>query len=198
MTINKDFFTKIFINHFSNVTPFEENDKILISELLKYKYFKKNEFFLKDGDSGNFIGFVAKGAARSFYIDSSGNDISFYFTLEGNWIGSFESFFSSVPSEINIEFLEDSDVLILDNQEYQKLVSDNKNIEKYFRVYFRDLFIHYANIVKLDLHAQSKDKYINFINIYPEENKKIPQKHIASFLGMTPEFLSKIKKDLDK
>jgi CRP-like cAMP-binding protein len=192
----KDTYLKILIKHFSKFIPIDEKDKEMFSSLFKHKFFEKKQYFLTEGDTEEYLGFLLKGTTRSYFIDDNGNEYNFCFSLEGEWIGDFESFFYKIPSWLNIEFLEDSDILMFDNAAFNKLTTENRKYEKYFRILFQDTFINYAKRIKLGLHAPAKEKYINFRKMNPKIDARIPQKHIASYLGMTAEFLSKIKKEL--
>jgi CRP/FNR family transcriptional regulator, cyclic AMP receptor protein len=194
----KGFHLKVFLKHFWELVPGvkEDDDEKVASSVFTFKFFKKRQFFQKKGDIPEYIGFITKGAARSYYLGDDGKEYTTCFPIEGNWIGEPESYFHKTPAELNIEFLDDTDILMLNKSTFDKVNSENDRFEKYFRMYFQGAAMHYANRIKLDLHAPAKDKYLNFKIRNPEIIKLVPQKLIASYLGMTAEFLSKIKKEL--
>jgi CRP-like cAMP-binding protein len=186
--------TELFFNHISNYSKLGRDDKKIISSVLKFKSFKKWTYYLQDGEICKFIAFILKGSAHSFYISDVGTEHTYNFGADGYWIADLRSFIETSPSNTNIQFLEDSDVLLLDLENWKKLQKINLKFEKYWKKYFQYEFLNLLDRLKLDLHETANEKYRRFKEKYPLLNSRIPQKFIASYLGMSPEFLSKIKK----
>ncbi|PIF45721.1 CRP-like cAMP-binding protein [Chryseobacterium sp. 52] len=156
--------------------------------------FKKKEVVLKEGDYCLFEGFVISGCFKVYYLNETGSEQTLYFAVEGWWITDIDSLINNVPSILNIEALEDSEVLMITKKDKEKLYEDMPQIEKLFRMMNQQSSVALQRRI-LSLTGKTADKrYLEFLEKYPGLEQRLTQQQVASYLGITHEFLSKIRK----
>jgi CRP-like cAMP-binding protein len=160
------------------------------------KKLKKRQYFLQQEDVARYLGFVNSGALRLFTIDERGNDISVQFALEGWWITDNYSFFNSLPTQYNIEALEDCEVLVISKQDYDELLAGFPVFETYHRILLQNYYVTSQRRIIGFLSQSAEEKYLTLAKTYPGFLQRIPQHMIASYLGVTPETLSRVRKQL--
>ncbi len=164
--------------------------------LLRFKNVKKKAFLLKEGQfcSDNF--FVIKGCLRGFMTDKNGFEHNLSFAPSDWWSGDFYAYLSGKPAFLNIQAVEDSCVIVLSRQHQDTLYEKVPKFERYFRIIVeRSLVAHQQRIIN-DLSLSAEERYEIFCQKYPMLVHTLPQKHIASYLGVTPEFFSKMRSAL--
>jgi len=175
-----------------------EDDKHLLMEHFKPKKLRKRQYFLQEGDVCKYIGFIVKGSARTFTVDEKGHEHILKLSLENWWLADFESFYLLTPSRFNIEALEDLEVL----------QSTNAQIEEYLK--HIPAFLAMANVISQNytianqkrmqaaMSYTAEERYEDLISNYPNFLQRFPQNMIASYLGLSPETLSRLKKNFFK
>ncbi len=160
----------------------------------KPKVVQKKEFLLTQGNICKFEGFVLEGCFRIFTIDKKGNENTLYFAIKDWWLMDIDSFMNQTPSNLNIQALEDSKILLINRKDKLTLYDSIPIAEKLFRIMSQKAIVAWQRRL-INTHCQTaKERYHNFINTYPQIVFKLTDKQIASYLGITHEFLSKIKK----
>jgi len=159
---------------------------------------KKKDLFLKEGVVCKDSAFVIDGAMKSFTVDREGKEHILNFATTGWWISDLYSYFSQKPGILNIEAIADSEVLVLSWKNQRLLYTKVPKFERYFRILVENSLV--ANQQRLidNLSSTAEDRYLHFIKKYPTIPSCVPQHNIASYLGITPEFLSKIRARLAK
>jgi CRP-like cAMP-binding protein len=159
---------------------------------------KKKDLFLKEGVVCKDSAFVIDGAMKSFTVDREGKEHILNFATAGWWISDLYSYFSQKPGILNIEAIADSEVLMLSWKNQRLLYTKVPKFERYFRILVENSLV--ANQQRLidNLSSTAEDRYLHFIKKYPTIPSCVPQHNIASYLGITPEFLSKIRARLAK
>jgi len=158
------------------------------------KSFKKKETVLKEGDYCLFEGFVLSGCFKIYYLNEDGFEQTLYFAVKGWWITDLDSLINGVPSTLNIETLMDSEVLMISKKDKEKLYETMPQIEKLFRIMNQQSTVALQRRI-LSLTGKTADKrYLEFLEKYPGLEQKLTQQQVASYLGITHEFLSKIRK----
>lgn len=155
---------------------------------------KKREFLLSQGDICKIEGFVLEGCFRIFTIDKKGNENTLYFAAKDWWLMDIDSFMNQTPSNLNIQALEDSEVLLIGRTDKIKLYETLPIVEKLFRVMSQKALVAWQRRLIRNHSQTAKERYFYFANTYPNIASKLTDKQIASYLGITHEFLSKIKK----
>lgn len=155
---------------------------------------QKKEFLLTQGSICKFEGFVTEGCFRVFTIDKKGNENTLYFAAKDWWVMDIDSFMNQKPSDLNIQALEDSKVLLINREDKSALYNSIPIAEKLFRIMSQKAIVAWQRRL-ISNHCQTaKERYHYFANTYPHIVSKLTDKQIASYLGITHEFLSKIKK----
>ncbi|ALM47892.1 hypothetical protein AMR72_02675 [Flavobacterium psychrophilum] len=162
--------------------------------LLEYKSLNNKEILLQAGTVCRTINFVVNGCIRMYTTDEGGKEHNVLFAPENWWCTDLFSFHTNSPSTHSIEALEETKVAQLTHQNLEKLCLDVPKFERFFRVLFQNGFIMYQNRINSELSLPADQKYKSFKKLYPGLNQRIAQKHIASYLGITPVFLSMLRK----
>lgn len=153
----------------------------------------KRQFLLQEGDVCRQLTFVEKGALYSYSVDSKGNQHVLRFAFEGWWIADLQSFFTDNPSTLNIEVLEDSELLVLDRKNHEKLLEEIPAYERYHRVIVENAYVALQQRVENALGLTAEEKYARLIKENPEFMNRVPLNLVASYLGMSPETLSRVR-----
>ncbi len=172
------------------LTPQEEKE---LCSLLSIRQLKKKDFLLREGEVCLYECFINKGCLRTFYTDQTGMEHTFYLGVEGWWISDMDSRISGTPASCNIVALEDTEVVQISQIDLEKILRRVPALEHFFRVmYENSIASHQARFVQL-LHLNGEERYRRFRAKYPEFDKRVPQKYIATLLGLTPEFFSTVR-----
>ena len=178
----------------ANNINLSEADLEGICNYFKPKDLKKGEFLLRQGKICRFEGFVLEGCFRIYIIDEKGNENTLYFAVKNWWLMDIDSFMNRIPSGLNIQALEDSKVLLISRQEKMALYNSLPIVEKLFRIMSQKALVAWQRRLIRNHSFTAKERYFHFIDTYPDISLKLTAKHIASYLGISHEFLSKIKK----
>ena len=168
----------------------------IISKFFISKKLRKKQFLLNEGEVCMHIGFVNSGCLREYTIDNKGNEHIIQFAIEDWWVSDLNSFLSGLPSKYNIDALEDSEVLLLEKNVRDKLLDACPKMERFFRLLLEANHIASQRRVNDALSTSAEDRYLKFIQTYPKLFETVPQNQIASYLGITPQSLSRIRKEL--
>ncbi len=181
------------ISRFIELTP--EEARYFIS-LLKHKKIRKRQYLVQEGDIARYEYFVNKGCLRTFHTDDKGMEHNVQFSIEDWWTGDMYSFLTQTPGKYNIIAIEDSDLLCIDSEALELLYTKVPKFERFFRHLLQNAFIALQERILSGMSESAEERYLNFRNKYSAMDKRIPQNQIASFLGITPESLSRIRKQL--
>lgn len=165
-----------------------------VREMLIVKKIKKNDFLLKEGAYCNYLGFVKEGALRTFYVDENGNEASFLLQIDNDFFGDYESMILEEPSRLNIQALEDTEVWIWTNDRMEALFRSDMYWMKYARVIALKVFLDAKRRLEYLFYLTPEQRYTDLLRERPDIFQKIPQKYIASYLGVSPQSLSRIRK----
>ena len=168
----------------------------VVSKFFIPKKLRKKQFLLHEGEVCKNIGFVNSGCLREYTIDNKGSEHIIQFAIEDWWISDPNSFLSGLPSTYNIDALEDSKVLLLEKSAREKLLDSCPNMERFFRILIETNFVATQRRITDSLSTSAEERYVKFIKTYPKLIEQVPQNHIASYLGITPQSLSRIRKEL--
>jgi len=183
------------ISRFITLTPEEEQ---YFTSLLKIKRLKKKQYLLQEGDIARHEYFVNKGCLRTYTIDEKGLEHVIQFAIEDWWIGDMYSFLTQTPAKYTIDALEDSELFSLEKNALEELYVKVPKFEKFFRHLLQNAFISLQERIIANLSQQADERYCTFIDKYSTMEKRLPLKQIASYLGITPESLSRIRSQYNK
>jgi CRP-like cAMP-binding protein len=174
-------------------------DQAVLNHLLnqcKRKSYKKGSFLIFSGDICEYIFFIEKGLLRQYSIDNKGKEHILQFAPEGWLLNDRESMSLKKGSKFNIEALEDTDVFILDQEIMDKLEQEIPNLSEFNKELLNNHIRQLQNRVNLLLSATAEERYLSFVKMYPDILLRVPQWMVASYLGITPESLSRVRKEL--
>ena len=172
-----------------------ENDKQLLTVHFKPKKLRKRQYFLQEGDVCKYIGFVIKGSARTFTEDGKGREHILKLALENWWLADFESFYHLTPSRFNIEALEDLEVLQSTNAQIEEFLKDIPAFSEMAAVISQNYTIANQKRMQAAMSYTAEERYEDLISNYPQFLRRFPQNMIASYLGLSRETLSRLKKN---
>jgi len=178
-----------------SLTPEEET---LFLSKTETKHYKAKTILLSSGEIANCTYFVNSGILRSFNINDNIIEHVLHFACEGWWIGDMYSYISGKPGNLFIEVLEDAEVVIITKENQQQLYQEIPKLERFFRILAENSLVSHQERLMDNLSLTADERFEKFCSKYPTLIQKVPQKHIASYIGVTPEFFSKMKARLLK
>ncbi|MFH7018883.1 Crp/Fnr family transcriptional regulator [Flavobacterium sp. FlaQc-47] len=164
--------------------------------LFEKKRIRKKEFLLREGEICKFEGFVSSGLLRVYHIDKNGFDQILYFAIENWWITDIDSFTNGTPSQLSIEALEDSEVLLISKENKEFAYENLPKIEKLFRVMTQKTHVALQRRMIDNLSKTADQRYIEFVEKYPNLAQRLSNIQVAAYLGITNVFLSNIRKKI--
>ena len=179
----------------SNI-PIEKSAVSAYVSTLKIRKVKKGEQLLKQGDICQHTFFVEKGLLRYFSIDKKGKENVLQFAPENWFITDRESVYFNQPSKYYIDALEDSEVLVLEKNFVEKISEQSNSFAEFNNKLLHNHIRSLQKRIELLLSATAEERYLDFIKVYPNLLLRVPQTLIASYLGITPESLSRVRKEL--
>lgn len=182
--------------HINNRVPLTDEEFIICKKFFVSKKLKKHQFLLNEGEICRYIGFVNSGCLRQYSIDNQGAEHIIQFAIEDWWVSDLHSFLSGLPATYNIDALQDSEVLLLDKSARDELLDACPKMERFFRLLIEANHVATNQRISDSLSASAEERYLKFIKTYPQLFEQVPQNQIASYLGITPQSLSRIRKEL--
>ncbi len=183
----------IFANVAKHIS-LDADEKNYFLSLLKQKNLSRKEFLLKEGEACTNINYVEKGVLRAFYKNKDEKESTIMFAIADWWITDMNCFVNQIPASIFIQGVEESTVLQLSKRELDELYLKVPKFERFFRILMQNSYIREQTRVLQNLSLPAEERYDNFLKKYPLIARHVTQKQIASYLGITPEFLSAIRK----
>jgi len=183
-------------NHIDKIVALTDAEFSLFINSAEYKKYKKNDFFLRAGNICNYIGFLVCGTMIYMKPNDSGDEITTDFAFEGDWVNSIVSRLTNSPSALSIKAIEDSEILVLKQEDLNKLYFQVPKIERLGRKLTETAFLRFVE-QNIDFQMLSaKERYENLLRKHPEIFKKVQLYHIANYLGIAPKSLSRIRKEI--
>lgn len=182
--------------HIEKRVHLTDEDFNIVAKYFVPKTIKKHQFLLNEGIVCKHIGFVNSGCLREYTIDSKGIEHIVQFAIEDWWVSDLHSFLSGLPATNNIDALQDSEVLLLEKSAREELLDNCPKMERFFRLLIEANQIATRERITDSLGASAEERYLKFIKTYPKLFELVPQNQIAYYLGITPQSLSRIRKEL--
>ena len=190
--------TDLILKNVSRHIALDGKETEFFVSLLDSKRLEKKQVYLKAGTICKYSAFVIDGALKSFTVDKEGKEHILSFAMRDWWIADMYSYISRMPSILTIEAIADSDVLLLSYENQQELYQRVPKFERFFRILVENSLVASQQRLIDNLSSSAEERYLQFIRKYPAVPSCVPQHNIASYLGITPEFLSKIRGRLAK
>jgi CRP-like cAMP-binding protein len=186
----------IIFKHIEEKVQLSQSEKELIKTFFKPKKLKKKQFLVVEGHVCSYLTFVSKGLLKSYNVDDKGNEHINQFSPEGWWTSDMSSFFSGGISFYSIDAMEDSAVLLITREDFENLTLQVPVMDRYFRLLFQNsLITKERRLISSHTHT-AEEKYRYIVENNPDFIRRIPQNLLASYLGLSPETLSRLKKNI--
>lgn len=183
------------IEHFKNYLPLDEEEIKLLETRVTQRKIKRRQMILQEGLICRYYSFVVEGCLRMYGVDNKGIEHNIQFAAERDWIADIGSFHSDKPSKLFIEAIEPSVVLQIEKPDLYFLYRSISKLDRIFKVIIENKFIELQNRVLQNISSTAQERYQAFLEQYPQLALRLPNIQIASYLGITPEFLSKIRSE---
>lgn len=190
--------TDLILKNVSRHIALDSKETDFFVSLLEPKRLNRKGVYLKAGTICRYSAFVVDGALKSFTVDKEGKEHILSFAMADWWIADMYSYISRQPAILTIEAIADSDVLLLSYENQQRLYQAVPKFERFFRILVENSLVASQQRLIDNLSSSAEERYLRFIKKYPAVPSCVPQHNIASYLGITPEFLSKIRGRLAK
>lgn len=178
----------------SRYVSFTEAELKIFNSLLEYKKVPRKTIMLREGEKCNFEAFVVSGCIRKYYIDANGFEVILQFAIEDAWVSDVSfSIYEEKPSQVYIETLEDCEFLMFTPETKEQLFAEAPRFERAFRILLMRNMAVTQNRLFNTIAKTATEKYLEFITLYPTIPQRVAQHHIASYLGISAEFLSKVR-----
>lgn len=186
------------LSYFDGLISLNKDEKELVSKKFRPRLYRKKQYVSQEGDVCMQMNFVVRGCLRMYRIDEKGGTHILQFAAENNWITDLGSFHTEKPSELNIDALEDTMVLHINRNDLISLYMQAPKFDRIFRVLIENSYVSLQRRLLQTISSTAEDRYQYFIDTYPHLVNRLPQTQIASFLGITPEFLSRLRNKRSK
>lgn len=183
----------LLIQHINHLVPLLKEEETIIAEAFHQKKLKRRQFLVQEGDPCRYLSFITNGCLRSYFTNDKGQEYIIQFGIEGWWLNDNESFLFNTPSQFNIEALEATTLLQIDRTGLDALYQQVPPLERFFRMLYQRSFIMLQKRVIAAMSQPAEQRYLEFAARYPEISSRVPQYQLAAYLGMSAEFLSKIR-----
>lgn len=184
----------VFLNYLKNKGNFSEEELGSIADATLIKKVRKRQYLLQEGDLSRYNIFVTKGCLRTYTVDEKGIEHILNFAVENWWLGDRESLETGEPSIYNIDAIEDSEVALLTKEKFDRLCREIPAFNNMVNAILQKSFLVAQNRIHTFISLTAEEKYLSFLEKFPHLATRVPQSMIASYLGMTAETLSRIRK----
>jgi len=187
-----------FYKYLSSKFPLTEEEFELVKQVSITKKLRKRQYLLQEGDIWRYNAFVCKGLLRTYRVDEKGLEHIIQFSSENWWAGDRQSYHSEEPARYNIDAFEDSEVILISKEDFPILLQKLPAFDAFMKNLMERSFIALQNRVHSNITFTAEEKYTDFIKTHPGMLNRVPQHMIASFLGITPETLSRVRNQIFK
>lgn len=186
--------TDLILHNVARLVDLNTEEIEFFTSLLEQRALKRKQYLLRNGKIARYTFFVNTGCLRVYNIDDHGKVHTGYFAIEEHWVSDLYSFLTQTPATFNIDALEDTEILCISKPDMEILYREVPKFERFFRILHQRAFLSLHERLMDHLSTTAEEKYEKFQKRYPGLKLRIPQKHIAAYLGITPEFLSMLRR----
>ena len=194
IALQADHAHKMLIDYFNNIFSLDKEAAEAAKHSFRLRNYKRKGWLLQEGDVCRFYTFVVSGCSKLYAVDANGVEHNLQFAVENQWIADFNSFYQQSPSKLYIEAVEPCTVLQIEHDDLLHLYTHYPRFDRNFRIVIERKFIELQDRVLQNISYTAEERYQLFQKNYPDLVQRLPGTQIASYLGITSEFLSKIKK----
>lgn len=185
---------ELYFKNFNEKVPLNADEQALIQKYLSVKKLRKKQYLLQEGDVCKTIAFVEKGVLRSYTVDDNGSEHIMQFALENSFISDLYSFLTAEPATYNIDALEDAELVLISKSAHEELLKISARYEKFIRGLITSAYVALQKRINSIISLTLEERYEMFMTLYPHVAQRVPQHMIASYMGLTPETLSRVRR----
>ena len=182
------------LTYFDSYLALNEEERAQLSQRVVARRLKRRQLVLQQGDVCRHYTFVVSGCLKLYGVDKKGTEHTLQFAAENDWISDIGSFHAERPSQLYIEAIEPAELLLLEKPDLIYLYRHYPKFDRNFRVIIENKFVELQQRVLQNISSTAEERYRSFLSQYPALASRLPNTQIASYIGITPEFLSKIRK----
>ena len=186
------------LKYFNGCIPLNKEEKQLVTEYFQPRLYRRRQYVLQEGDICTKFNFVVRGCLRMYKIDDKGNMHILQFTAENRWLTDLGSFYGNKVSKLNVDAIEDTMILQISYANLIALYKQAPKFDRIFRVMIENSFIVLQERLLQNISSTAEERYLSFMHMYSHLSNRLPQTQIAAFLGISPEFLSRIRNNSTK
>jgi CRP-like cAMP-binding protein len=183
------------ITTIKNLIKISTDEETMLTGLFKPLELKAGEYFLEEGKLCRYVGFIEEGLMR-YHMNDNGNQKTLYFSNEGEFVCNYQSFLPRLPSNTSIQAIEDTTLQVISYPDLQRMYSEVSDGEKLGRLAIENVFLTSLDQLKSFYKDSPAERYQQFLRSYPDLAQRVPQYYIASYVGIKPQSLSRIRKRL--
>ena len=186
----------ILFKHIGEKVQLCEEDKVIIQTFFKEKKLRKRQLLLEQGEVCRYLSFISSGLMRTYNVDEKGNEHMSIFGWEGWWLSDFNSFLTGETSVFSIDAIEPTELLMISLADYEALTLAVPLMDRYFRILYQNSLVTKDYRLIASNSYTAEEKYLQLVQKNPEMIKRVPHNLIASYLGLAPETISRIRKKI--
>jgi len=187
---------KPFLDYLKRYITLTVEEETLLLAKIKPRVYLKNQYITQQGDVCKSVNFIISGCTKTFYMDEEGQEHIIMFSINDWWTSDLGSFITQTPADFNVQCLENTQLMQFSYENLEKLYTEIPKLERLFRKIVERAFVASQKRIIRNFSLDAKERYTIFKQTYPKIEQRVPQYMIASYLGITKEFLSKIKSQL--
>ncbi|MEO9870280.1 Crp/Fnr family transcriptional regulator [Ekhidna sp.] len=188
--------TLAIVQHIDRVVSLNTSEKEAFSSIVEERVVKRKSFIVQPGFVCKHQSHIVQGAMRSYFITPDGNEHTIAIAIDDWWISDFYSYTNQTSASLYVEALEDTTIQQIRYENVEKICTEYPSFERFFRLVAQKAFAFSQRRALSNLGKTAEERYLEYTEMYPQIIQRVPQYILASYLGMTPEFLSKIRKKL--
>lgn len=189
---------EVFLNYIRKYIDLTREEEMLLASKLVKRTYLKGQYIGQEGDVTRQSTFIVKGTIRTFFLDDNGNEHIISFGIENWWAGDLGSMITQKPADFNVQCLEKTEVVQMPMEDLEYLYKAIPHLERFFRLLIERAYVSTQKRIVRNYSLSAKDRYLLFCEEYPDIVARVPQYMVASYLGITKEFLSNIRSQITK
>lgn len=188
--------TELILKNVSRFITLTDEERDYFVSIMRPRTYRKRQYVVQAGDVCKYENFVTKGCLRSYFVDDNGFEHILQFAIEDWWIGDMASFITQTPAMLNVEAVEDTELIQILKADLDALFDKYPKFDRFYRELIQKSMVTQQKRILSNISLTAEQRYLAFRSQYAFLEQRLPQNYIASYLGITPEFLSKIRKKI--
>jgi CRP-like cAMP-binding protein len=189
---------EIFLKYLTDKIELSDSEIQLIESVCKSKKLRKKQFLCQEGEVWHYNAFICRGLVKTFSIAENGTEHIINFSPDNYWTGDRESLINGTPSRLNIDAIEPTELILIEKSDFEKLCAEIPQLNQMVNQIIQKSFIVSQGRILANISFTAEEKYQNFLEKYPHIVNRIPQHMIASYIGITPETLTRLRRNMVK